>query len=102
MDDTDRPQEHQLEGRSTSRKPKRPRFLGDGTISESLPELVESCLNGLSGEELTPNWRKRLEIDDYEIGWPEGKVRSVQLPNGQTLWLAFDPYGIEVLHNHYS
>ena len=41
------------------------------------------------------------EIDDYEIRWPEGDVRSVRLPNGQTLWPVFDRYGVDVLQNHY-
>ena len=46
---------------------------------------------------LNRNWRKRLEQDDYEIGWPEGTIRSVRLQDGLRLWLAIDPYGIEVL-----
>jgi hypothetical protein len=46
---------------------------------------------------LSRNWRKRLEQDDYEIGWPKGTIRSVRLPDGLRLWLAIDPYGIEVL-----
>jgi hypothetical protein len=46
---------------------------------------------------LSRNRRKRLEQDDYEIGWPEGTIRSVRLPDGLRLWLAIDPYGIEVL-----
>ena len=83
MDDTDRPQEHQPEGDFTFREPKRPSFLGGGTISESLRELVESCLNELSGEELTPNWRKRLEIDDYEIGRPVSPTRQAR-PSSQS------------------
>jgi hypothetical protein len=46
---------------------------------------------------LSRNWRKRLEQDDCEIGWPEGTIRSVRLQDGLRLWLAIDPYGIEVL-----
>ena len=99
---TDRPQANQPEHDSTFREPDRPRFSRSGAVDESLPELVKSCLLELSGEELTTNWRKCPEIDEYEIGWPEGKVRPVRLPNGQTLWLVFDLNGIEVLHNHYS
>jgi hypothetical protein len=46
---------------------------------------------------LSRNWRKRLEQDDYEIGWPEGAIRSVRLSDGPRLWMAIDPYGIDVL-----
>jgi hypothetical protein len=49
------------------------------------------------GGGLSPDWRKRVEIDDYEIGWPEGLIRSVRLPNGYTLWMALDKSGIDVL-----
>lgn len=46
---------------------------------------------------LSRNWRKRPEQDDYEIGWPEGAIRSVRLSDGPRLWMAIDPYGIDVL-----
>jgi hypothetical protein len=36
------------------------------------------------GGGLSPDWRKRVEKDDYEIGWPEGLIRSVRLPNGES------------------
>ena len=49
------------------------------------------------GGGLSRNWRKRLEQDDWDIGWPEGIIRSVRLPDGLRLWLAIDPYGIDVL-----
>jgi hypothetical protein len=46
---------------------------------------------------LSRNWRKRLEQDDYEIGWPEGTIRSVRLQDGLRLWMAIHPSGTEVL-----
>jgi hypothetical protein len=66
----------------------------------TLPELLDDCLSELRARGLSSDWQKRPEIDDYEIGMPEGDVRSVRLPSGQTLWLVFDPCGIDVLDKY--
>ncbi len=88
-----------------SGEPEEPGFHHRGETDEpTFPEWLEDQDFSLQGDflwdlrgGLSRNWRKRLEVDDYEIGWLEGVIRSVRLEDGLKLWLAFDPYGIEDL-----
>ncbi len=56
-----------------SGEPKHPGFHR-GRLDDQL--LFELLGDYDLGGGLSPDWRKRVEIDDYEIGWPELYERS--------------------------